>query len=198
MIIDCCKHGCQALIDARDQDMALYYELEKAGILFDGYNPAMRALHEKNAQLLETFLAKYGWPAPSKYGAEIHEAAWMIAIHAISKPNLLRRVMQLLKHELEAGKPVAEQYAKLFDRIALYEGRQQIYGTQFYPSPTGWYAHNLFEPEHVDERRATLGLCSFLQGKKECGADEGGFIDAAAVEKYEADFAAFIKEVGWQ
>ena len=108
-----------------------------------------------------------------------------------------------MEHALHNGEPVAQEYAKLFDRIALYEGRQQRYGTQFVPSPTGWHAWDLEDPAQVDVRRAELGLSSFLEGKQECGAvedgfAEGGYIDATAKERYEAGYLEFLKEVGWR
>jgi len=197
------KQDCQKLIDAANYDREVLAELEKSGILFEGYNPKMRAVHEENALLLEKFIAHYGWPLPSQFGREIHTTAWFIAIHAISKPNLLRSVLYILEQALQLGELVAEEYAKLFDRIALYEGRKQLYGTQFSPSPQGWIARDLENPERVDDRRARLGLSTFLEGKQECGAvDEGfgggGFISVADTEKHDANFLEFLKEVGWR
>jgi hypothetical protein len=40
-------------------------ELEEAGLLNEGYYPQMCAIHEENAQLLEDFLQRYGWPYSS-------------------------------------------------------------------------------------------------------------------------------------
>lgn len=127
MVNDIFKQKSQQLIDALAEDMKFRAELERAGILFDGYHPEMRVIHEHNAQLLEDFLNQYDWPYPSKYGHEIHETAWVIAIHAISKPALLKKALHILKAALDAGEPVANEYAKLYDRIELYEGRQQVY-----------------------------------------------------------------------
>ncbi len=173
-------------------------ELEEVGLLNEGYHPQMHAIHEENAALLEDFLHHYGWPYPSKYGKEVHEAAWMIAIHAISKPALLRKVLQILEEALKSGEPVANEYTKFYDRIALYEGRQQVYGTQFAPSPTGWVAWDLYDPKHVDERRKAFGLSSFLENKQECGAGEGGFATEEELERYDTFWKAFLKEVGWR
>ncbi len=192
------QQACQQLIDALAHDMKFRAELEEAGLLNEGYHPQMRAIHEENAEFLEDFLDHYGWPYPSKYGKEIHEAAWMIAIHAISKPALLRKVLQILEEALKAGEPVANKYTKFYDRIALYEGHQQVYGTQFAPSPTGWVAWDLYDPEHVDERRKALGLSSFLENKQACGAGEGGFATAEELARYDAYWDIFLKEVGWR
>src|SRR4051812_6051319 len=91
------KESCQQLHEALARDMKFLAELEQTGILHQGYHPHMRAIHEENAELLETFLQNDGWPYPSKCGHEMHETAWMIAIHAISKPALLKKVLHILE-----------------------------------------------------------------------------------------------------
>ncbi len=199
MIFSSVEKACQLLVDAAAQDDVVRTRLEQEGKLFGNqYNAEMRSLHEKNADLLDSFLAHYGWPSISKYDFKVHKAAWLIAIHAISKPHVMRRALQNLEQELKHGQPVQNEYAKLFDRVALYEGKQQYYGTQFYPSTTGFYARNLMDPENVDNRRALLGLPSFADGKKECCPESGGVMDAAELEVFEKNLLAFLKEVGWQ
>jgi hypothetical protein len=47
----------------------------------------------------------------------------------------------------------------LGDRIAMYEGRPQRYGTQSLPCPDGQYRRwQTEDPEHLNERRAAIGL----------------------------------------
>lgn len=191
------KKSFKLIIDAAKRDMEYLAALEEKDILFT-YNPGMRVIHEENAKLLEQFLNEYGWPMPSKYGHEVHYAAWLIAIHAISQPALLKRVLKILEDALAAGEPVANEYAKLSDRIGLYEGRGQTYGTQFFPSPDGWYARELVDLDHVNERRAALGLSTFEENKHEVGAGEGGYMNAEQRAENEKRFQAFLNEVGWR
>jgi len=186
------------LINALKKDTEIREGLEKNGRIFKGYDPEMRKCHEENAQLLENYIRKYGWPFPSKFGHEVHEAAWFIAIHAISKPKLLKQTLNILKEGLDKGEKVASEYAKLFDRIALYEGGKQVYGTHFFPSPNGFYARNLEDSANVDKRRASLGLSSFLEGKIDVGADKGGFITEKEEKEHDESFTGFFKEVGWR
>jgi hypothetical protein len=42
----------------------------------------------------------------------------MIAIHGISRPALLKKMLQILKDASQAGEPVANEYTKFYDRIA--------------------------------------------------------------------------------
>ena len=186
----------QQLLAALKRDTEIRQELEKRNKIFKGYDPDMRKCHEDNADLLEEYISQYGWPFPTKFGEKLHEAAWIIAIHAISRPQLLRKTLDIMAEALAKGEGVASAYARLVDRIALYEGRQQIYGTQFFPSPMGFYAKDLKDPENVDKRRAEIGLATFLEGKEECGAGEGGVITAAEMGQHEKDYIKFLKEVG--
>jgi hypothetical protein len=186
------------LIEALEKDHQLREKLEKSGELFKGYNSEMRKCHEENAELLQNYISQYGWPFPSKFGNELHETAWFIAIHAISKPKLLKQVLNILENALKKGEKVAPEYAKLFDRIAIYEGRKQVYGTQFFPSKNGFYARDLLDPDNVDQRRTSLGLSKFEEGKKEVGAAEGGVITEKEEKTFEKDFMKFLKEAGWR
>lgn len=188
----------QQLLAALKRDTEIRQDLEKRKKIFKGYDLVMRKCHEENAALLEEYIAQYGWPLPSKFGDELHETAWIIAIHAISRPKLIRKTLDIMAEALESGEDVASAYARLVDRIALYEGRQQIYGTQFFPSPKGFYAKDLKDPGNVDHRRMEIGLSTFLEGKEECGADAGGVITAEEMEQHEKDYIKFLYDVGWR
>ena len=159
---------------------------------------SLTLINERNAQMLIQFIDDYGWPVPSKFGRTLHEAAWLIAIDAISQPALLNHIFILLEKALDCGEPVADEYAKLCDRIALYEGRGQTYGTHFFPSPTGWQAYELNKPDFVDQRRAALGLNSFIENKEYVCKDANGFIDEATAQRLANEFMRSVKAMGWR
>ncbi len=192
------KELANDLIEAAAHDTQVRIKLEQDGSLFEGYHPEMRKVHEANAITLANFIDLYGWPAPSKYGKKVHEAAWLIAIHAISKPDVLRNALRLLKAALDQNEQVATHYAKLFDRIALYEGRKQKYGTQFFPSATGtWHARDLEDPENVETRRAELGMISFARNQEQ--VDKwAATLPTVPPAIDEEKFLCFLIEVGWR
>src|SRR5581483_3043519 len=112
------KQEIQKLLDAVASDKKIYKELFEAGEFNKpGYNPIMKQCHEENADLLEHFLNKYGWPFEKDYGKEVHEAAWFIAIHAISRPQLIKKVAQILHDALAFGAISGKYYANFYDRI---------------------------------------------------------------------------------
>ena len=143
----------------RAEDERVREELAQTGELFDGYHPKMEAVHLKNAARLEEMLAENGWLGKSLVGEDGAEAAWLIVQHAISRSDLQRRFLPLLKAQIERGENPAWQAAYLEDRILSFEGKPQIYGSQFdWNERDALSANEIFEPEKIDERRAAVGL----------------------------------------
>jgi hypothetical protein len=188
----------QQLIAAAKRDKVIYKELLEAGeIDKPGYNERMQQCHEENADLLEAFLDQYGWPFPNTYGIEAHEAAWFIAIHAIARPQFVKKVARILEQAWKEGKISGKYFANFYDRIALYEGRKQRYGTHLFPSKHGWQVMSLEDPAQVDERRASVGLQSLKDWIAECEADETGYRKHDE-DEHEREFITWCKEVGWR
>jgi hypothetical protein len=79
--------------------------------------------------------------------------------HAISRPDLQRKMLPILKREAGKGEVPAWQFAYLEDRILSFEGKPQIYGTQFdWSERDAMSPLQIFEPEKINERRAAIGL----------------------------------------
>jgi hypothetical protein len=149
----------QALLAMRAEDERVREELAQTGELFDGYHPTMEAVHLKNAARLEEMIDHHGWLGKSLVGEDGAEAAWLIVQHAISRPDLQRRFLPLLKAQIERGENPAWQAAFLEDRILSFEGKPQIYGSQFdWNERNAMSPNEIFEPEKIDERRAAVGL----------------------------------------
>ena len=150
----------QELLAMLAEDLSVREELAVDGSLFEGYHPRMEAVHRKNAARLAEFIGRYEWPGRSLVGDDGAEAAWMIVQHAISEPDLQRKALALIQEAVARGEAQAWQAAMLEDRIRGFEGKLQIYGTQFdwddgremspYPG--------IEDPEQVDERRRQVGL----------------------------------------
>ena len=190
----------QNLIVATEKDKKIYQELFDAGELDKPvYNPIMKRCHEENADLLEDFLSKYGWPFPAVYDEDTHQAAWFIAIHAISRPALIKKVAGIMYDAYKIGKISGKYYANFYDRIELYEGRKQLYGTHLSPSKIGWQAKYLVEPETVNNRRKELDLQSLEDWINESELEGSGFRDIDVDEiAYLQEFDKWCKQTGWR
>jgi hypothetical protein len=148
------------LIAMRAEDMRVRQELVESGELGGAYVPRMEAVHVKNAARLRQLIAEYAWPAEDIAGEDGAEAAWFIAQHAVGEPDFQRQTLHLLKHSAAEGRTPAWHAAYLEDRIALHEGRPQRFGSQWIDDPRDGRARpwKLADPDHVNERRAAVGL----------------------------------------
>ncbi len=143
----------------RAEDLRVRDELLQSGELGEGYAPRMEAVHRRNALRLQQIIAEHGWPDRELVGADGTLAAWFIAQHAIGEPDFQRQALTLVQEKVKQGKVPPAQEAYLFDRIAMYEGLPQRYGTQSLPCPDGQYRRwKTEDPEHLNERRDAMGL----------------------------------------
>ena len=179
----------------QQRDLAVREELAADGSLFDGYHPRMAQVHRENAQGLRNIIAEFGWPDEVVAGADAAEAAWLIAQHAISEPDFMRRCRDLLAEAVSAGRAPAWQYAYLDDRIRVSEGRPQRFGTQFERTPDGPTVCVVEEPDHLDERRKSVGL-GRLADRLKAAASEPRPTESEYSQRKTAEFE-WRRTMGW-
>jgi len=148
------------LLDMRSEDLTVRKELLDAGQLGGHYVPRMEAIHIKNAARLRELIRQHGWPAEDIAGKDGAEAAWMIAQHAVGEPNLQKHVLGLIEECAAARRTPAWHAAYLEDRIAMYEGRPQRFGSQWVDDSRDGRTRpwRLSDPGRVNEFRASVGL----------------------------------------
>lgn len=140
-------------------DQRVRAELLAEGVLFGGYHPRMESVHRRNAARLAEIVAAGGWPTERVVGVEGAAAAGLIAQHAIGEPDFQRACLVALQRASDRGEVPAWQPAMLEDRIRVFEGRPQRYGTQLEADDEGrLHPHPIEEPEGVEERRRAVGL----------------------------------------
>ncbi len=189
------------LIAAAQRDAETRARLAESGALFDGYNAEMEAVHLENATLLQRAFDAIGWPSRHNLDDEGAAAAFMILQHAISRPDLQRRGLALMLDAIPLGQANSLDAAYLSDRIAVFEGREQTFGTQF-----DWDSAGLLspaatrDPETLDERRASVGLPPIAEviASMRAGAAAEGQKPPADIAQRRADFEAWARRVGWR
>lgn len=141
------------------EDLRVRDELAQEGALGEGYEPRMERVHLHNAERLEAMVTEFGWPGRSLVGEDGAEAAWQVLQHAVGRPDLMRAYLPLLKQAASKGEIPDWQPAYVLDRIRFFEGKPQVYGTQYDWDDEGisrlW---SLEAPEKVNERRKSVGL----------------------------------------
>ena len=188
----------QQLIALRDADLTLRERLLRSGQANGTYHPEMEAMHQYHADLLEEILDRIGYPGTEKVGAEANEAAWLIVQHAIGRPAFQRNYLALLEQAGEETAP--RQLAYLSDRIAVFEGRPQRYGTQFDWDEEGQLSPQpVDDPAAVDRRRAVLGLPSLAVQtlRIRARARDEGESAPADLPRYHREQEAWRRSVGW-
>jgi hypothetical protein len=122
------------------------------------------ALLGRHRRRLVQIFDTYGWPGRSLVGDDGAEAAWLLALHTMPDPDVLRRCLTLLRDAAAVGEAEPWQVAFLVDRVSLVERNVQVYGTTICRQEDGSFGPPLLEdPEAVDARRRAVGLPPLAQ-----------------------------------
>jgi hypothetical protein len=182
-------------------DLEVRAELLAQGVLGDGYHPRMHDVHERNAARLKEIIAIHGWPGCTLVRDQGSHAAWRIVQHAIGDPAFQRASAVAIERAVSEGQAPLAQLAFLVDRIRYFEGRPQIYGTNFHWDENGemspWPIEN---PQGVDERRRQAGLNSIAERTREIReqAKRDGDLPPADRSEYNRKYEALLRELGWR
>ncbi len=118
------------------------------------------ATHADSLNLIKVnkILDKHGWLGPQVVGSKGNDALFLVIQHA--DPKTQNYYLPVLQEAVKNGNARGSQLALLTDRVALGNGKKQIYGSQLMQDPkTQTYMLSpLEDPDHVDERRAKMGL----------------------------------------
>jgi len=188
------------IIALKKEDLQLRAELIEKGVLSEGYTKAMEQLHNRNAASLNKIIDRIGYPTPDKVGQEASEAAWLIIQHAIGQPEFMKKCRELLEKAVSQNKADALHLAYLTDRIAVFEGKPQCYGTQFDWDETGTLVPNPYDAlEKVNQRRKAIGLNS-LETQTQLIQQRATVENQSAPKDYDqrkTEFNEWRKKTGW-
>jgi hypothetical protein len=111
-----------------------------------------------NVQKITAILDKYGWLSPGIIGDEGNATLFIVIQH--SELPVQIKYLPMLRDAVNKGNAKARHLALLEDRVALRQGKEQVYGSQ-----VAWdmktnkhYVLPLVDPDNVDKRRAEVGL----------------------------------------
>lgn len=110
-----------------------------------------------NLARLRELINKYGWPDTSAVGQAAAMGAFLVIQHADAATQ--RELLPKMEDAVARGEASGHNLAYLVDRVRIGQGQKQVYGTQIDHDQAGNpIAMNLEDPEHVDERRAKVGM----------------------------------------
>jgi len=122
---------------------------------------AIKAAHiadSLNIIKVTQIIDKYGWLGPQDVGINGSQALFLVIQHASLATQ--KKYLPMIMTAVKDGKTLSSNLALLEDRINMREGKTQIYGSQvFRNKATGKMCfYPIADPDHVDERRKTMGL----------------------------------------
>jgi len=163
----------------KDFDKPLVAQLDEIYRLDQSYRKQIRDIEEKYGQesaeleahwkliqetdslnliKIEKILDEKGWLGPTVIGDRGNSTLFLVIQHSDIETQL--KYLPMMREAVKLGNAKASSLALLEDRVALRQGKRQIYGSQIARDPeTGeHYVSPLIEPEKVNERRAEVGL----------------------------------------
>lgn len=118
----------------------------------------MKTTDSLNLIQVEAIINKYGWLGADKIGSQANTTLFMVIQHAELPAQV--KYLPLMREAVKKGNAKASSLALLEDRVALKQGKKQIYGSQI-----SWnmqtnesFVAPLEDPDNVDRRRTEVGL----------------------------------------
>lgn len=123
------------------------------------------AIDRENTTRMKEIIDEIGWPTVSKVGDENSSNAWLLVQHADHDVQFQKKCLELIKGapENEVSK---RDIAYLEDRVAIGEGRPQIYGTQFQKIDGEMQPLPIIDSDKVEARRREMGLEPLEENRK--------------------------------
>jgi len=103
-------------------------------------------------------LDEKGWVGKDTVGQQANQTFFLVIQHSDLKVQ--QKYLPMMREAVKKGNANSGSLALLEDRIALREGRKQIYGSQIGTNPVTktQYVLPLDDPDNVDKRRTEVGL----------------------------------------
>ena len=109
-----------------------------------------------NAIKVEKIIKEYGYPGKALVGNETNEVAWFVIQHASA--DKIAEYLPMMRKATEKGDIPKNLMALMEDRHLMYQGKEQIYGTQGNSVKGTSFIWPIEDPENVNQRRKEIGL----------------------------------------
>jgi hypothetical protein len=117
--------------------------------------------HNDSVNLIrvESIIEEHGWPTKDLVGEELVDVPFLVLQHC-GDVEKMEKYLPLIKEAVEREDLEKQSFALFIDRIKMFKGNKQIYGTQLsYNNETGELELYPVEDEtNLDQRREEMGL----------------------------------------
>lgn len=107
---------------------------------------------------VKAILDQYGWVGADVVGSQGNSTLFLVIQH--SDQATQEKYLPMMREAVKNGKAQASSLALLEDRVALGQGKRQVYGSQIGrdAETKKYFVLPLEDPENVDKKRAEVGL----------------------------------------
>lgn len=153
------------LIKIFEDDQAIRHQYVDATKKLGYKNPTVDSLvkimiYQDSINLLKIthILDTKGWVGSDKVGGQANQTLFLVIQHSPLKTQ--EKYLPMMREAVKKGNASANSLAMLEDRVALGQGKKQVYGSQIYRDEKTnlFYVAPLIDPDNVDKRRAEVGL----------------------------------------
>jgi hypothetical protein len=111
-----------------------------------------------NLLKVQSILDKHGWLGADSVGKQGSTTLFLVIQHADQVTQ--EKYLPMMREAVKNGKAQSSNLALLEDRVALAQGKLQVYGSQIGQNPVTqtYFVLPLEDPDNVDKRRAKVGL----------------------------------------
>lgn len=127
----------------------------------NNYKSVSVTLDGENIKRVEEIISKYGYPGKALVGTPENRAAWIVIQHY--SPQVIQKYLPMLREAVKNGDLDRQSLAITEDRNLMYQGKKQIYGSQFFEvngKPAFWPIEN---SEKVNELRKEAGFVQTIE-----------------------------------
>lgn len=118
-----------------------------------------------NLLYVDSLLNARGWLGNEVIGERGNQTLFLVVQHA--NDSIRAHYLPLMRDAVKKGNAHGRDLALLEDRVALAQGRKQIYGSQIESDGKGnTFIAPMIEPDQVDKRRKAVGLNSMSENLK--------------------------------
>lgn len=124
----------------------------------DSIRNIIKQKDEINLSKVNEIIKKHGWLGPQEVGMNGSQGIFLVIQHADLETQ--KKYLPLVRQAEKDGKTLSSNLAILEDRVAMREGRKQLYGSQgFKDKITGTnYIYPIVDLDQLDQRRKQMGM----------------------------------------
>lgn len=123
----------------------------------------LEKISKENIKYVKQILNKYDWVTISEFDKEADCNAWLLVQHADDDIEFQKSILAKLEKLYLLKETSSVNYAYLYDRVAINEGKPQRYGTQGNVINGTWVVYLLEDQDNLDLRRKSVGLPPFQE-----------------------------------